>query len=1128
MAHSKLEELLIKASRKDARAVRVACELHDNQAVELIATDDAALADCFLAYRLRDAEERVISRDLRNSRCALLNAELMPRASGVIMREGHDDLRCSHRTCGYDACPAAMAACFTKLTQASWTAQIDGSGNAAIPVYDDCKALIASIEADARSFREKWGPHLGSSDTALNLLLDLHENDFAGMLVVADDSYRTEFLDDLTAMLVKMDKIDEGSVKKMHMMELVDKADPSHNRFRTTGDENLEPRTLYVLDRVKDFVSSSSMFGDAQKNYVAERLSHIVDNRYVVLVGNEAELRGFIDLDSRLLLTFDQHRMNLDSMPLSELYRIYLENLNAPLRKAALADPEFERKFIQFVGFNRDCMPFQGAELADYLAKHANALGEVCLPKSRYQSSSLDEMLDGVVGMTQVKNTIKQLEQYSVFRQEAIAAHREMPSANNHMLFLGSPGTGKTMIARIISTMLYKIGIIRQNKCIEVTSKDLVAGYVGQTDKKTSEVIRNALGGILFIDEAYALTASGEGAAGDFGRESIAELVKAMEDHKDDLIVIFAGYEKEMNEFMEANSGMASRIGYTFRFEDYTTPELLQIFSINAKKAGFTYDEAEIVPKLKGLFDYYRRFKNFGNGRFVMEVLQKAIVKHAAHSVRDVDAEEDFKLASEDIPTKQELFDITDWSPRSADDLLADLIGMEDLKAKVCEFERVVEYRERALKAGLKLPSSNLHMVFTGNPGTGKTTVARIIARILYNVGAVPTNKFIEVEANDLSAFQFRSSETAVQKHLKAAMGGVLFIDEAYALLYTRDGNEIISNIVKAMEDHKGELVIMFAGYKQEMREFLDRNPGLASRVGYNFHFEDYKVDELLDIFELKVRKSGLSLAEGTAEAARDVLRYFHGTENYGNGRFVDKLLQEVIAKHANRDDACEFSVLEPEDVPSIADICKLVSMPVYEPSDVSGEEARRRVALHEMGHAICRLALTGGTDIVVVTIEQEGTGALGYVQHKAQVTALPTAADLENQVIELMGGMAAEQIHFGAYSCGNSSDLQQATRIASRYVATYGMSPAGFIQYLDDGRRAKQTVALHDLPPAVLEQIDGVMTRSFERAKEVIREQKPIYDALVEALLEESTMSGERIMELWNTLREGDADERA
>ena len=1114
MDYKTIEDLLVRAAKKDSKAVAVACELHDGGAIELVDTTEPGLADCLLVYHLRLMENRAISRDLRASRCALLDYELMPRSNGVIMGAEHIDLKCSHKTCTFEACPAAMAACFNALACSGQPRPV--------PVYADFKKKLASIQANAQTFRDKWERYLGVSDIALNLLLDMHENDFMGMLVMEDDSYRTEFLQDLARILVEMGKIDDGAIEEMHLTELTSRADPSRDRFRSTGDENLKPRTLYVLDRVEDFVNDSSMFSESSKKYVIERLSHIVDDRYILLVGTEAELRGFTDLDSRFLLTFDQHRMHLASMPLDELYRIYLEDLNAPLRRRALSDPAFERKFARFVSFNRDCMPFQGAELADYLAKHANSLGELVLPTGRYQSSSLDEMLDSVVGLKQVKNTIRQLERYSVFRREALAAKREMPTANNHMLFLGSPGTGKTMIARIISTMLYKIGIIRQNKCVEVTSKDLVAGYVGQTDKKTSEVIRSAIGGILFIDEAYALTAGGEGGASDFGRESIAELIKAMEDYKDDLIVIFAGYEKEMKEFVDANPGMASRIGYTFRFEDYSTEELLQIFALGAKRAGFVYDPELIENDLAELFDYYRRFKNFGNGRFVGEVLQKAIIKHASLSGDD----EDYTLSTRDIPTKQELFNITDWSARSASDLLDGLIGMKDLKAKVCEFEKMVEYRERALKAGMRLPATNLHMVFTGNPGTGKTTVARIIATVLYNVGAVPTNKFIEVEANDLSAFQFRSSESAVEKHLKNAMGGVLFIDEAYALLYTQGGDEVIATLVKAMEDHKGELVVMFAGYEREMREFLDRNPGLSSRIGYSFHFDDYEVDELVQIFEIKTARAGLTLGPGTVDAARDVLRYFHGTENYGNGRFVDKLIQEVIAKHANRGDEAEFAVFEPADVPTISEMCKLVSMPVYEPSDVSGEEARRRVALHEMGHAVCRLALTGGTDIVVVTIEQEGNGALGYVQHKASATALPTAADLENSIVELMGGMAAEELAFGAYSAGNSSDLQKATAIASHYVAKFGMSSAGFVQYLGEQVRGRKQTELTDLPPVVLEHVNDLMARSFERAKEVIREHQKRYDDLVEVLLAESTISGERIAELWEKSGEGSAHE--
>ncbi|MBQ6454288.1 MAG: AAA family ATPase, partial [Coriobacteriales bacterium] len=951
------------------------------------------------------------------------------------------------------------------------------------------------------------------------------ENDFAGMIVVEDDSHLNEFIDELTRILVQQGKIEKGAVERMHLFNLLEQVDSSGARFTFSRDENLKARRLYVFDRLNDFVTVDNLARPQLKTFVLERLGAIVDHRYVVLVGTEAETTSFCSLNNRFLFTFDQHRIVLTGMNRDELYSMYLECLEDHLRDQAQADPEFEKMFKQYVSFNGDWLPFKGAELADYLAKHANALQSLSLPKSRYQSSSLDEMLDSVVGLAQVKDTIHQLEHFAVFRKMAMGSGRELPPANMHMLFMGNPGTGKTTVARIIATMLYKIGIIRQNKCVEVSSKDLVAGYVGQTDKRTHEVVMSALGGILFVDEAYSLV-SGGGAdgRGSFGKEAIAELVKSMEDYKDDLIIIFAGYEKEMNDFLEVNPGLTSRIGYTFRFEDYTTQELLQLFRNKVAQAGFDYDRRTIDRELLDIFEHHRRFKNFGNGRFVADLVQKAIIKHADRMAQGGYDTEDFMLTMRDIPSRQELFNITNWTARGAAELLEPLVGMKDLKAKICEFEKVVQFYEDARKADLKLPDFNMHMIFTGNPGTGKTTVARIIASILYNVGAVPTNKFVEVEAKDLLAYRSGTGQNETERFIKEAMGGVIFVDEAYSLLYSSGGNDVISQLVKAMEDHKGEFCIMFAGYKAEMREFIDRNPGLASRIGYTFHFEDYDTDELQEIFDIKTMRAGLRLGIGVRRETTRIFKYFHNVQNFGNGRFVDKIIQEILARHACRcasgGDIAEITVA---DVPSIEDVCKIVSMPVYEPSDVSDEEARKRVAIHEMGHAICRLALTGGTDIMVVTIEQEGNGALGYVQHKAGGNALPTSQYLLNEMAGLMGGMAAEQYHFNDYSAGNSSDLQQATNLASRYVGSYGMSEVGYVQYLGPGSLGpgKGETKVSELPAPVLESMNDVLDKAFKKATEVIDSNRDAFYKMVEVLLKESTISGERIESIWKSLKE-------
>lgn len=202
-------------------------------------------------------------------------------------------------------------------------------------------------------------------------------------------------------------------------------------------------------------------------------------------------------------------------------------------------------------------------------------------------------------------------------------------NVNLHMVFLGNPGTGKTTVARMISSILYNLKYIKQDKLIEVSSKDLVAEYVGQTAVKTMNVIEKAMGGILFIDEAYAL--SDKNGENTYNGECIATLIKAMEDYRDQLVVIFAGYTKEMQDFLDSNSGIISRIGYTLEFDDYTNDELIEIFKGMVKKSGFLLEE-DAIPVLINLIDKNRNTKNFGNARFIRNVFEKTVINHAKNT----------------------------------------------------------------------------------------------------------------------------------------------------------------------------------------------------------------------------------------------------------------------------------------------------------------------------------------------------------------------------------------------------------------------------------------------------------------------------------------------------------------
>ena len=197
------------------------------------------------------------------------------------------------------------------------------------------------------------------------------------------------------------------------------------------------------------------------------------------------------------------------------------------------------------------------------------------------------------------------------------------------MVFLGNPGTGKTTVARLISNILYNLKYIKQNKLIEVSAKDLIAEYVGQTSIKTMNVIEKALGGVLFIDEAYQLSTIDN--QNSYNADAIATLIKAMEDNRDNLVVIFAGYTKEMQDFLDSNSGIVSRIGYTLTFDDYSNKELIEIFKVFATKAGFILEDG-IEDILNKLIDQNRNTKNFGNARFIRNVFEKTIIKHAKNT----------------------------------------------------------------------------------------------------------------------------------------------------------------------------------------------------------------------------------------------------------------------------------------------------------------------------------------------------------------------------------------------------------------------------------------------------------------------------------------------------------------
>lgn len=314
---------------------------------------------------------------------------------------------------------------------------------------------------------------------------------------------------------------------------------------------------------------------------------------------------------------------------------IYQELLNKLEEKEELTE-KFKVKLLEYV---TETYPNTDLDYSEYIEKLYTKIVfnktenfTLDLIPGYNKKKTLDEIfedLNSLVGLKKVKNMLHELVDLIELKNKA-GNDLKISNTNMHMVFLGNPGTGKTTVARIVAQILYNLNYIKQNKLIEVSSKDLVAEYVGQTAPKTMAVIEKAMGGVLFIDEAYSL-ASGKGQGNSYNEEAIATLIQAMENSRDNLVVIFAGYTVEMQDFLNANSGIVSRIGYTVEFEDYTEDELVQIFKNMVKKAGFEITD-EAIQKAKDIIKKYKNTKNFGNARFARSLYEKSVIKHASNT----------------------------------------------------------------------------------------------------------------------------------------------------------------------------------------------------------------------------------------------------------------------------------------------------------------------------------------------------------------------------------------------------------------------------------------------------------------------------------------------------------------
>ncbi|AYN43212.1 AAA family ATPase [Streptomyces dangxiongensis] len=491
--------------------------------------------------------------------------------------------------------------------------------------------------------------------------------------------------------------------------------------------------------------------------------------------------------------------------------------------------------------------------------------------------------MDALVGLESVKQEVTALINLNKMARRREEMGLPMPPMSRHLVFAGPPGTGKTTVARLYGAVLAELGILTQGHMVEVSRADLVAQIIGGTAIKTTEVFNRALGGVLFIDEAYTLTNQSKGTGPDFGQEAVETLMKLMEDHRDEVVVIAAGYSEHMDQFLASNPGMASRFSRTVEFPNYTVEELVTIVrGLCAKHYYELTDGAR--DAVSRYFEHVPKGPTFGNGRVARQVFESMINRQASRlavsapgsdselsrlteadveTVPEAPARPDENAAARGAPSGQAPPDAPAGRGVAR---IAGLVGLGDVR-------RALQDRLAALVAlrhAGEPPAGRANLVFAGPEGSGRDAVAVLYARALAELGLLPTGTVHRVLMSAWPARWPGQAEANVLTAFGEAAGGVLVLelDEFFGTRALPERTALVAAVreAAAVQD---DVVLVLCGEPRPLAGFLATAPGtdLAGSFAGRLDFAPYSPGELALLAVRRLTATGLEAGDGMLEA---------------------------------------------------------------------------------------------------------------------------------------------------------------------------------------------------------------------------------------------------------------------